>query len=73
MEPALPFLHLEPLPIVTVKRVDFAEGFHREIEDQFEMRDTAGEGPSFQGGDETLTGSRRIHPCLDAFCAYPLL
>jgi hypothetical protein len=53
------FLHLQPLTVIAMQRVDTAKGLHGEVENQLEMWDTTGGRPSFEGGNETFT--RRIH------------
>jgi hypothetical protein len=53
------FLHLQPLTVIAMQRVDPAKGLHGEVENQLEVRDATGERPSFEGGNETFT--RRIH------------
>jgi hypothetical protein len=73
MKLSFPFLHLQPLVIIAMQRVYLAERFHREIEDQFEMGDAAGERPPFQGGDETFSRSGWIHACLKILLSMPLL
>jgi Acetyltransferase (GNAT) domain len=51
---ALPLLHLEPLLVVSVDRVDFPEGLHRQEEDELEVRHPPGGRPQFQCGDHAF-------------------
>jgi len=55
MELSFPLIHLQPLVVIAMQRVDLAECFHRQIEDQFEMGDATGERPPFQAGNKKLT------------------
>ncbi len=72
------FLHLQPLAVVTVRRVQFAECLHRQKEHQLEMRHAPGQRSPFQRGEETLargvklglgrnTGAARIAGALIRF------
>ena len=47
-------LHLVPLVVASVPGVYLAKGFHRQKEDQLEMRHTTGEWPEFERRDESF-------------------
>jgi hypothetical protein len=59
METALGFAHLIPLIVGSLARMHLSEGFHREVEDELKVRHAAGEGATFESGDESFAGCHK--------------
>ena len=57
MQLTLPLLHLIPLVVSPVGRMNLAKGLHREEEDQLEVRHTALRRPAFQRCNEPFSWS----------------
>ena len=55
---ALLLLHLSPLAVEPVRRMDLSEGFHGQEEDQLEMGHQPGQRAALEGGDKAFT---RLH------------
>ena len=62
VELALLLLHLVPLAIGAVARMDLAEGLHRQEEDQLEMGHAPGHRPAVQRGDESFARRHIFSP-----------
>ena len=51
------FLHLQPLLIVAMARMDLAKRFHCQEKNELEMRHATGQGPAFQRGNKAFARS----------------